>query len=161
MHNKKLQFRFFPASLLIVSTLTIGISIFISWVIINLNLGDITWKILMVYAMAVFITLFYGFLDWYLDTMYLDHENLIIVEWQGLFKKSVTEIELDRVETVKVITPLTGNILKYGHVEIITTSHEFNVNLRYIFNADNFKAVVLQAVKDMKNKNHLNESNNQ
>jgi len=65
----------------------------------------------------------YEFVDWYYDVILLTTENILDIEWKGLFHKTANRINYDNVEGVSYkIEGAIPTLFKFGDLSIQTMS---------------------------------------
>lgn len=99
--------------------------------------GPITYPLTILFGSIYFLfalMFFYiQFIDYYLDMWIITNDRLIDIEQKGLFSRSITELELFRIQDVTSNTEgLWGTLLHYGDVSIATASNTSSIILHKV-----------------------------
>lgn len=99
-----------------------------------------------VYALAIWLFLFTGWLDYYLDVWILTNQRVISMELRGLFARTTAEQHIGRVQDVSSIQQgKLATLLNYGHVQIQTAGSKVVFVFAEIPNPEVVARQVLQA----------------
>lgn len=81
------------------------------------------------YLMALFLSLFLFWMDYYLDMWIITDRRIIDIEQKGLFRRAISEIPLTRVQDVTIeIHGIIETFLKFGTIRIQTAGErEFKI----------------------------------
>lgn len=96
------------------------------------ELEDAGMKLLVtVYYLGIWIFYFSEFTDYYLDIDIVTNDRVIDINQKGLFGRSVSELDLTRVQDVNsIIKGIIPTLLNYGTVIVETAAKEEN----FVFN---------------------------
>lgn len=85
---------------------------------------------LSVYYLFVWLFMFHGFVDYYLDTWIVTNERIVNIEQKGLFSRTVSEQKLFRIQDVtSELNGVFPTVLNYGEVYVQTAGEK----TRFIF----------------------------
>ena len=80
-----------------------------------------------IYYLSIWIFFFSQFTDYYLDINIVTNDRILDIEQKGLFGRSVSELDLTRVQDVhSEIKGIIPTLLNYGTVEVQTAANEEN-----------------------------------
>jgi len=83
-----------------------------------------------IYYLYIWLFIFYGFVDYYLDVWIVTTERIVNIEQKGLFARVVSEQRLDRIQDVtSELKGFFSTMLNYGNVYIQTAGEQ----TRFIF----------------------------
>lgn len=93
-------------------------------------IGNLVNFFFSLYLMALFLFLFLFWMDYYLDMWIITDQRIIDVEQVGLFRRTISEIPLIRVQDVTIeIHGIIETFLKFGTIRIQTAGErEFTIN---------------------------------
>jgi membrane protein YdbS with pleckstrin-like domain len=75
------------------------------------------------YFLSVYLLFYVRFIDYYLDLWIVTNDRIIDIEQHGLFTRTVTEIDLFRIQDVTVeIHGVFATLFNYGNVTVQTAS---------------------------------------
>lgn len=107
------------------------------------------------YYLAVVLFFFGMFIDFYLDLWIVTNNRIIDVEQHGLLSRSVSEIELFRIQDVTTnITGLFPTMLHFGDVIVKTASNTTGIVFRNV-HKPNFIRSELIRLAELDRKNHV------
>lgn len=99
-----------------------------------------------VYGLAIWLFLFTGWLDYYLDVWILTNQRVISMELRGLFARATAEQHIGRVQDVSSIQKgKLATFLNFGHVQIQTAGSEVVFVFEEVPNPEYVARRVLQA----------------
>lgn len=85
------------------------------------------------YYLFTLILFFSNFLDYYLDIWIVTNDRIIDIEQHGLFSRSVSEVDLFRIQDVTSdVAGVFSTLLNYGDVHVKTASSNADVVFRSI-----------------------------
>lgn len=94
-----------------------------------------------------------------LKCQYLILTNKKLYGRTGVISKNILEIPIEKVDTIRVKTPLWGRIFKYSTLEIVSPASSKIVNgnteneqFPYIKNINEFRKTVIEAIEAIKSK---------
>lgn len=80
-----------------------------------------------IYYLGIWVFFFSEFTDYYLDITFVTNERIIDIDQAGLFSRSISELDMTRVQDVKsVISGIIPTMLNYGTVTVETAANEEN-----------------------------------
>lgn len=90
-----------------------------------------------IYYLVAYLFFYVHFIDYYLDVWIVTNDRLIDIEQRGLFHRSVTEVDLYRIQDVTTNTSgIFGTIFKYGDVTVTTASTNTSIIFKNIPHPD-------------------------
>jgi len=89
--------------------------------------GSVVYPILVlsasIYALSMYLFFYVRFIEYYLDLWVITNDRLLDMEQQGLFSRSIKELDLYRIQDVTVnIQGIFSTLLNYGNIHIKTAS---------------------------------------
>lgn len=85
------------------------------------------------YFLSALMFFYVQFIDYYLDMWIITNDRLIDIEQNGLFSRSITELELFRIQDVTSNTKgFWGTIFHYGDVTLATASNTSSIILHQV-----------------------------
>lgn len=85
------------------------------------------------YTIAIFVFFFAQFIDFYLDIWIVTNDRIIDVEQFGLFARTISELDLFRIQDVTTdVHGFFATIFKFGVVTIKTASSNKNIVFKNI-----------------------------
>lgn len=107
---------------------------------------DIGMKLFVsVYYLAIWIFFFSQFMDYYLDINIVTNDRILDIEQKGLFGRSVSELDLTRVQDVhSEIKGIIPTMLNYGTVEVQTAASEENFHFEQVSNPHRVRQRILE-----------------
>lgn len=115
------------------------------------------------YYLYIILFLFQAWIDYYLDIWIITNERIISIEQLGLFKRTISELRINRVQDVtSEVHGFLPTIFKYGNVSVQTASSEEKFNLWQVPHPDEItrKIMALQE-KYIKEEEIAKTENNQ
>jgi uncharacterized membrane protein YdbT with pleckstrin-like domain len=102
------------------------------------------------YYLVIWLFFFSQFTDYYLDIAIVTGERIIDNDQHGLFGRSVSEMNLSRIQDVRSeIKGIIPSIFNYGLVIVETAGEEKNFRFEQIANPHHVRAQILElAAKD-------------
>lgn len=86
-----------------------------------------------IYYLAIWIFFFSQFTDYYLDINIVTNDRILDINQKGLFGRSVSELDLTRVQDVhSEIKGIIPTLLSYGTVEVQTAASEENFHFEQV-----------------------------
>lgn len=99
-----------------------------------------------IYFLGIWIFYFSEFMDYYLDISIITNDRILDIEQKGLFGRSISELDLTRVQDVhSEIKGIVPTLLNYGVVEVQTAATEEN----FIFEQVPHPHLVRQRILEM------------
>lgn len=95
---------------------------------------------------VLWIAFFIVLADFYLDVWMLTSERLIAVEQQGLFFRTISEFELEKIQDVTTgVSGFFATILNYGDINVRTASEDQGFVFRQVWRPDRIKDEIMNA----------------
>lgn len=83
------------------------------------------------YTLLVLSLLLYGFIDFYLDIYIITDRRIVDIKQNGLFNRTISELNLRQVQDVKAIVKgIFPTLMHYGEVFIQTAGERENFNFK-------------------------------
>lgn len=80
------------------------------------------------YTLTMYLLFYVRFLDYYLDLWIVTNDRIVDIEQHNLFSRSVTELDLFRIQDVTVETHgIFATLFKYGDVMVKTASSNSHI----------------------------------
>lgn len=110
-----------------------------------------------VYYLSIYL-FFYGyFLDFYLDMWVVTNDRIIDIVQNGLFSRTVSELDLYRVQDVTVdVKGIFATLFNYGNVTVKTASDNVDIIFRNISDPNDVRQALI-ALSENDRKFHHNE----
>lgn len=126
--------------------------------LVNDALQAIFMLLMVTYYLYLWLFIFDGFVDYYLDTWIVTDRRLINIETEGLFSRQVSEQKLFRVQDVtSELKGIVPTFFNYGTVYIQTAAEEPRFTFKQIPNPDRVAQAIIQAVEQNKRYHNLTE----
>ena len=125
---------FIPIVFLFIILLLVPVALFFVMMSVfpNLLTGTLTYPLLVllssIYFLSMYLFFYVRFIDFYLDLWIITNDRIIDIEQQNLFSRSVTELDLFRIQDVT--TDMQGffsTVFNYGNVLVKTASSNTNI----------------------------------
>lgn len=88
-----------------------------------------------VYCLSIYLLFFAMFIDYYLDIWVVTSDRIIDIEQFGLFSRSISELDLFRIQDVTTeVHGVFPTLFHYGNVNVKTASPNVNIIFRNIPN---------------------------
>ena len=102
------------------------------------------------YYLVIWLFFFSQFTDYYLDISIVTDERIIDNDQQGLFSRSVSEMNLSRIQDVhSEVKGIIASLFNYGLVVVETAGEEKNFRMEQVHNPHHIRASILElAAKD-------------
>ncbi len=107
----------------------------------DLLLGPISYPLLVlsasIYYLSILLFFYTEFIIFYLDIWIVTNDRIIDIEQQGLFSRSISELDLFRIQDVTSDTHgVLATVFKYGNVIVKTASNNINIVFKNVKNPD-------------------------
>jgi membrane protein YdbS with pleckstrin-like domain len=127
-------FTFIGVSLFFIFLLTIPIGVYflLDNLFAQLIRNEIIYTILVlfgsIYYLSIYLFFFTYFIDFYLDLWVITSERIIDIEQKGLFSRTVSELDLIRIQDVTTnVHGVFPTIFDYGKVNVKTASQNVEI----------------------------------
>lgn len=95
----------------------------------NLLVGNLSYPLLVlagsVYYLSVWLFFFTTILDYYLDTWVVSNDRVINIEQQGLFARTISELDLYKIQDVtSEVKGIFPTMFNYGNVYVQTAGEK-------------------------------------
>ena len=115
---------------------------------------NVLWLLLSLYALFVALYFFLVWIDRYFDVWIVTNERLIDVEQKSFFNRVTSELELDKIQDVKVeVKGVLPTLFKYGSVFVQTAGTNRNFHVQDIKNPTAVKDVIIELERAYTSKN--------
>ena len=111
-------------------------------------------------AFYLFVILysFTNFIDYYLDVWIVTNKRVVNIEQHGLFSRTVSEKELNRMQDISAnMTGFWQTLLHYGNVQIQTAGEDQHFMFKQIPFPDEVSRLVSNLVSEYKSGNKMDE----
>ncbi len=111
-----------------------------------------------VYYLSVYLFFYVHFLDFYLDLWIITNDRIVDIEQFGLFSRSVTELDLFRIQDITVdMHGFFATVFNYGDISVKTASSTSHIVFYNVGKPNKIRQDLIQsAEKDRKY--HKNET---
>lgn len=129
---------------LILSAIPIIIYLFLSNYFTSLFTDSIYFPLLVlagsVYYLSILLFFYTEFIIFYLDIWIVTNDRIVDIEQLGLFSRSISELDLFRIQDVTSDTHgLIATLFKYGTVTVKTASSNANIIFKNVKNPDKIR----------------------
>lgn len=101
-----------------------------------------------VFALVVLLLAFQDWLDYYLDMLILSNERVIQIEQVGLFKRTVSQLSLDKVQDVTVETKgMSSSLFGFGSITIESAGEQENFVIHNVPHVERVQSQILMYAK--------------
>lgn len=108
-----------------------------------------------VYYLSIYLFFHSHFVDFYLDLWIITNDRIVDIEQTGLFHRSVTELDLFRIQDVTTLVKgFFPTLFHYGDVIVTTASQTTGIIFRKIPNPDHIRQELIR-LADGDRKYHL------
>ena len=91
------------------------------------------------------------FVDYYLDLWVVTNKKILNVEQNGLFARTISELELDKIQDVtSEIDGILPTLLNFGDVSIQTAGEQEHFTFEQVKRPDLIREKILQLAEDLK-----------
>lgn len=117
----------------------------------NQYLGPIIVLLISGYALAVWLFVFLGLTDYYLDIWIVTNERVINIEQRGLFTRVASELHLSAIEdTTSEVKGIFRTFLDYGNVYVQTAGERTRFIFKNVPHPEKIKEQIVKLVHDDK-----------
>lgn len=110
----------------------------------------VLWFFALIYLMAVMLTAFIFWIEYYLDIWIITSDRIIDVHQLGLFNREVSEFLLNRVQDVTVEVPnMAATLLKYGNIIVHTGEGSMSFKIQQVPKVYEAKNLILDRSKKL------------
>jgi hypothetical protein len=102
-----------------------------------------------IYYLAIWLFFFSTVLDYYLDIWVLTNDRLIAVEQEGLFSRTISEMDLWLVQDVtSEIKGIGATVFSYGKLSVQSAAEHANFHFENCFNPNGIRQKVLSLAEE-------------
>ncbi|MBU4421756.1 PH domain-containing protein [Candidatus Parcubacteria bacterium] len=102
-----------------------------------------------VYYSAVWVFLFAAFLDYYLDTWIITNDRLLNIEQEGVFARTISELDLYRIQdATSEIKGIFPSLFGYGSVYIQTAGEKARFVLEQVPNPHELRKKIMDLAEE-------------
>ena len=113
-------------------------------------IGGLTFLVFMIYYMILWSFFLYSITMYLLDSWIVTNERIISNTQHGFFNRTVSEMELSRVQDITVtINGIIETALNFGNLEIQTAGKEEKFTFEQIPNPQRVKDTIMKVVSGM------------
>lgn len=101
-------------------------------------------------GMFFWIWLFVSWIDYYLDVWIVSSQRVINIEQLGLFRRSISELELGKIQDVtSEVTGVVPTLFDYGYVYIQTAGEKERFVFQQVLGPARVKNIIMQLQKEV------------
>jgi len=105
------------------------------------------------YYLAIFLFFFGMFIDFYLDVWVVTNDRIIDVEQHGLLSRSISEIELFRIQDVTTdVHGLFPTVFHYGNVTVKTASSTTGIVFKNVRKPNGIRSALIRLSEEDRRK---------
>jgi len=110
-----------------------------------------------VYYLSIYLFFYAMFVDYYLDLWIVTNDRIVDIEQNGLFSRTISELDLFRIQDVTTeVHGFFSTLFRYGDLHVKTASANINIVFRNIPNPNKAReALIVMADEDRRF--HYNE----
>ncbi|PIR66841.1 MAG: hypothetical protein COU51_01705 [Parcubacteria group bacterium CG10_big_fil_rev_8_21_14_0_10_36_14] len=102
-----------------------------------------------IYYSAVWVFLFAAFLDYYLDTWIITNDRLLNIEQEGVFARTISELDLYRIQdATSEIKGILPSLFGYGNVYIQTAGEKARFILEQVPNPHELRKKIMDLAEE-------------
>lgn len=110
-----------------------------------------------IYYFGLYLFFYSQFIEFYLDMWIVTNDRIVDVEQNGLFSRTISELDLYRVQDVTVdMDGIFPSLFKYGHVRVKTASQNLGIVFHNVSNPNQIREALIQ-LSDEDRKHHQEE----
>lgn len=110
-----------------------------------------------VYYLSIYLFFYAQFIEYYLDMWIVTNDRIVDIEQHGLFNRSITELDLFRIQDVTTeVHGVFSTLFHYGNVIIKTASSNTHIVFRNVPNPNNIREQLVQLAEEDR-KFHYNQ----
>ena len=107
-----------------------------------------------IYYLGLYLFFYSQFIEFYLDMWVVTNDRIVDVEQKGLFSRTISELDLYRVQDVTVdMNGIFPSLFKYGHVKVKTASQNLGIVFHNVPNPNEIREALIQ-LSDADRKHH-------
>lgn len=107
-----------------------------------------------IYYLALYLFFYSQFIEFYLDMWIVTNDRIVDVEQNGLFSRTISELDLYRVQDVTVDTNgIFPSLFRYGHVRVKTASQNLGIIFHNVKEPNQIREALIQ-LSDADRKHH-------
>ena len=98
-----------------------------------------------VFYLSIYLFFFAEFINYYLDEWIITNDRVIDVEQLGLFSRSISEVELFRIQDVTAdVHGISATLFDYGDITIKTASTNMNIIAKSVPHPNKVRSHLIQ-----------------
>lgn len=106
------------------------------------------------YYLFVNLSFYTYFVNYFLDLLIVTTERLVTIEQQGLFSRSISELDLTKIEDItSEVKGIFPTLFRYGHLLIETAGAVDKFNLENIPRPEKLRETILGLAEDRRKQN--------
>jgi len=154
---------FFYAILL---AIPLGFYVFIGYafpdILANLLTGQVLFPIVVlavsIYYLSIWLFLFTGFIDYYLDLWTVTTDRIVSIEQEGLFSRTISEVDLYKIQDVtSEVNGFLPTVFNYGTIYIQTATEKERFVFEQVPNPNEIRERILGLAEEDR-KYHISQS---
>lgn len=131
-------------------------------ILINVLVSQIILPIIIlgvsIYYLSIWLFFFTSFVDYYLDTWTVTNDRIISIDQQGLFARTVSELDLYKIQDVTSETKgFFPTIFSYGNVYIQTAAEKERFIFEQVPNPNEIRQEIIKLMEEDR-KYHLSQT---
>ncbi len=110
-----------------------------------------------VYYLSIYLFFYAMFIDYYLDLWIVTNDRIVDIEQNGLFSRTISELDLFRIQDVTTeVHGIFSTLFRYGDVHVKTASANINIIFRNIPDPNKVREALIN-LADEDRKFHYNQ----
>lgn len=98
-----------------------------------------------IYYLSIYLFFYSQFIEFYLDIWIVTTDRIIDIEQEGLFARTISELDLYRIQDVTTeVNGLFPTLFHYGNVMIKTASSNSHVTFRHVSHPNEIRQTLIQ-----------------
>lgn len=108
-----------------------------------------------IYYLSIYLFFFSQFIEFYLDIWVVTNDRIIDIEQQGLFARTISELDLYRIQDVTTeVHGLFATLFHYGNVIVKTASSNSHIVFRNVAHPNEIRQALIQLAEDDRKHHH-------
>lgn len=98
-----------------------------------------------IYYLSIYLFFYSQFIEFYLDIWIVTNDRIIDIEQEGLFARTISELDLYRIQDVTTeVNGLFPTIFNYGNVIVKTASATTHIIFRHVSHPNEIRQALIQ-----------------
>ncbi len=108
-----------------------------------------------IYYLSIYLFFYAQFIDFYLDLWIVTNDRIVDIEQHGLFSRTISEVDLYRVQDVTVeVHGIIATLFKYGNITVKTASSNINIIFYNVHKPNEVRQALIQLSEDDRKHHH-------